>query len=207
MKSSTAARVLAGAALIGSLACAGVSNAQTAAAPSSQPLGGPVINGLCILDNNRMVTQSSVGKAVAARLKALSTQVSGELTPQRTALQTEGQALSTQKVPPNDPRVAAFQTKAANFERLLQTREREMQMTQQKALGRIGTEADSVVRAVYAQKNCGILFDRGSLFGANPQMDITDQVIAGLNAKITTFNFDRERLPAQQPTAAVAPKK
>jgi Skp family chaperone for outer membrane proteins len=204
MKTTSAARVLAGASLIGAMACAGAAGAQAAkpaaapaAAASNAPLGGPVIPGVCILDNGRLVQQSAVGKAVIARMQALTTQVTNELTPLRNSLQTEGQTLQAAKPAANDPRIAALQQKAANFERTAQIREREMQLTQQKALARIGTEADSVVRAVYAQKSCGMLIDRNSVFGANPAMDVTDNVIAGLNAKISTFNFDRERLPTQ----------
>lgn len=207
MTTSTAARVLAGAALIGSLACAGAASAQAAAA-APPPLGGPVINGVCILDKSRMVSQSAVGKAVTARLNQLAQQVNAELTPTGNALQTERQQLASQKVAESDPRVAAWSQKAANLQRTAQIRDREIQLTEQKALDRIGVEADPVVRTVYAQKNCGLMLSRAAVIGGNQQMDITDAVIAGLNAKITTFNFNREVLPTQQAAApAPAPVK
>jgi len=194
------ARTLAGVTLVAALAGAGAAAAQAPAAaarPAAAPLGGPVIAGVCVLDNQRMVQQSAVGKAVIARMQQLAQQVSGELNPQRTALQTEGQTLTNQKVASTDPRVAAYRTKAETYARTEAIRERELQMTQQKALARIGTEADPVVRQIYAQKNCGLLLDRSGVFGSNPAMDITDQVIAGLNARITQFTFERERMPQQ----------
>jgi outer membrane protein len=38
-------------------------------------------------------------------------------------------------------------------------------------------------------------------------MDITPQVITGLNAKITQFSFDRERLDQAPPAAAAQPAR
>ena len=58
-----------------------------------------------------------------------------------------------------------------------------------------------VVIATYQARNCSVLIASGLALG-NPQMDITGQVVQGLNTKIKTFTFNRERL--DQPTAAPA---
>ena len=51
-----------------------------------------------------------------------------------------------------------------------------------------------VVGTAYQQAKCSILIQRDAVMVVNPAMDITQQVITGLNAKITQFTFDRERL-------------
>jgi outer membrane protein len=53
------------------------------------------------------------------------------------------------------------------------------------------------LKDVYTQRACALLFDRNALFGANSSMDVTEAVIEKLNAKITQFAFDRERLDQQ----------
>ena len=60
-----------------------------------------------------------------------------------------------------------------------------------------------MIRASYQQARCSLLIQRDAVVLANPAMDITPSVITGLNAKITQFSFDRERLD-QAATAAPA---
>ena len=93
------------------------------------------------------------------------------------------------------------------------------QRTQEKALGRLSDEIAPLVRTSYQAKGCSILLNREALTLnlANPAMDITAPVVTALNAKITQFTFDRERLdqaasnqaagrPAA-PAAAPAPRR
>jgi outer membrane protein len=61
-----------------------------------------------------------------------------------------------------------------------------------------------VVIATYQARGCSVLLT-GSVVTGNPQMDITDQVVTGLNAKIKTLTFNRERLDAPAPAAPAAP--
>ncbi|RYG11755.1 MAG: OmpH family outer membrane protein, partial [Caulobacteraceae bacterium] len=47
---------------------------------------------------------------------------------------------------------------------------------------------------VYASKACGLLFDRNTAMGGNFANDLTAEVVAGLDARIQTIAFERERL-------------
>jgi outer membrane protein len=51
-----------------------------------------------------------------------------------------------------------------------------------------------VVRQVFAQRSCSVLLNENSLVYPAPAMDITPQVVQGLNAKIQSFPFDREHI-------------
>lgn len=203
MTVSPSARLFAGVASLAALTMADAALAQQRAAvpaptASNQPLGGPVIPGVCIFSNQQLITQSTVGRAVISRVQQLEQAVNAELTPQRTAIETEARtvqalpagAARTQRERALGPRVQAYQ-------QLAQLRTRELQATQQKALSRVATEAEPVVRQVYTQQRCGILLDRNAIFGGNQQMDVTQAAINGLNGRIQTFSFERERLPAQ----------
>jgi outer membrane protein len=185
--------------------------AQTAAPAAAQPAPGPMIPGVCTYSNERAIGASTVGQAVAARMKQLSQAVDAELSGERTALQTEGKTLqAAQQAGTMDQntlqqRALVFNQRAETLEKKTQIRVRELQATEGKQLQKIAEQLDPILKQVYAERNCGLLLDRNSLYGANPAMDVTDTVIQKLNAKVTTLSFDRERLDQQPAAAAAAP--
>ena len=75
-----------------------------------------------------------------------------------------------------------------------------MQLTQKKALQTFSTYMDPVVRQVFTQRACSVMLDGNSLIYPAPAMDVTGQVIAGLNAKVRPFPFDREHIDPNTPT-------
>jgi Skp family chaperone for outer membrane proteins len=181
-----------------SLATASAAPAQTAA-PAPQ-LGGPVIPGLCILGRDALFANAKVGQAANARLKALSDQAQAEIDRERTPLDAEVKAFEAQAKTLTPAQVqekrTALATRLDALQRKAATRSREMELTRQKVTDRIGTEVEPVVAQVYKTRNCGALFSREAMMGANPAMDITAAVIQALDAKITTISFEREALQA-----------
>ena len=146
---------------------------------------------------------STVGKFVQTRIQQIGTQVQSELGAEQTAIQTEAKALDGQRGTLDqasiDQKTSALQLRANALQRKAQLREREMQATQQKAISRIGQEMEPIIRASYQQAKCSLLLQRDAVVLANPAMDITQSVVAGLNVKITQFAFDRERLDQATP--------
>jgi Skp family chaperone for outer membrane proteins len=212
-------------AAVSTLALSSSALAQAAAAPPVPQ--GPAIPGLCIISIEGAVAGSTVGKYVDTRLQQIVQQVQAELGGERTAIENEARALDSQRgaLDQNtlEQRGAALQVRNNALQRKAQQREREVQATEQKALARVGEEMDPLIRQAYQQKNCSVLLQRTAVVIANPAMDLTPQVVAALNAKITQFAFDRERLdqtvaapagavtrpaaPAPARPAAPAPKK
>jgi outer membrane protein len=182
---------------------------QAQTPPAPPPVNhGPALPGVCILSLDGAIGSSTVGKYVQTRLQQITQQVQTELTSEQNALQNEAKALDAQKGALDqgafEQKSASLQVRAAALQRKAQLRERELQATQQKALGRVGQELEPVIRASYQQARCSLLLQRDSVILANPAMDITQSVITGLNAKITQFAFDRERLDQAAPPAAAA---
>lgn len=178
--------------------------APAAAAPAAPPLAqGPNVPGVCVLSIQGAIGASTVGKYVDGRMKQIISQVNAELNTEKTTLDNDAKALDAQRATLDqgtlEQRGAALQVRANALQRKAQLREREVQATEQTALGRVGAELDPVVRQVYQQRQCSLLFQRDALVLASPAMDITQLVVTGLNAKITQFNFDRQRL--DQPAA------
>ena len=199
--------------LISAVALAGIASTASAqtvggapAAPApaqAQPLGGPVIAGVCLLSREAIFANVAVGKAASARLQELTRTAQAEIDAQRTPIETEARALEGQPDnAANQPRRQALATRFQTLQSQAAQVGREIEATRAKALERISTEAQPVIAQVYGQKNCGLLFDRNSALGGNFANDLTADVVRGLDARIQTITFERERLPQQQPAPA-----
>lgn len=195
------------------LAFASVVAAQTppaAARPAApvllQPKHGPAIPGVCTYDAGKAMKTSEVGKYVIGRLTQIAAEANAELQAEDTAIKNEARAIDaagpTLTADAREKRGADLQVRYNANQRKKQLRQAEVQQTENKAFMRIAQELDPIAVGVYQARNCAILLGEGVML-SNPAMDITDQVILGLNAKIKSFTFNRERLdtPAAPPRA------
>jgi outer membrane protein len=203
------AYVAAGCASAIALSGATAAFAQAPAAPAITH-GAPVA-GLCTISIEGAIGTSAVGKYVTSRLQQLVAQVNAELNAEKTSLDNDARALEGQRntLDQNtlEQRAAGLQVRNNALQRKAQMRDREMQATQEKALGRVGDELEPLIRQAYQQKACSVLINRNAVVGDmfNPASDLTNTVVAALNTKITQFAFDREHLDqAAAPTAAPA---
>ena len=200
--------LLAGAACLSLTGAAGAASAQAAAPAAAPMVAGPALPGICIFSNERAIGTSVVGKYVGTRIQQLTTQANAEVTGEQTSLQTDARALEAQKPTISadvyQQRSLALNQRYQALQRKAELRGREMDATEQKAVARIATEVNPLLRTVYGQHNCGLLLDRNAVFGANPSMDVTDDVVKLLDVKITQFPFDREHLDQPQAAGAAA---
>jgi outer membrane protein len=191
-----------GVALLAALALASSVSAQAArpatpaaAAPVTQ---GPPITGLCILSVNQAISTSTVGKFVSDRMNQIVAQVKAELQPEDTAIATDSRALAAKRSTLDqatfNSQAQALEARANALRQKADLRQREVQATEQKSLNRIAQELDPIARQLYEQHRCSILVNRDAVMIANPEMDITSQAVAGLNARIQQFAFEREHL-------------
>jgi Skp family chaperone for outer membrane proteins len=169
-----------------------------AAAPRPTIPQGPPIAGLCIYSNDYTVGASAVGKFVSQRLQQLQQQVQAELSAEQTALQTDAKAFdaarATLSTEVQQQRLLSLQQRDAALQRKAEQRDKELQATAQKAIGRVVSEANPLLQQVYAQHTCSVLLDGQAVMGSNPAMNITPDVVRLLDAKITQFAFEREHL-------------
>lgn len=181
---------------LSTLALASTAFGQTAPAAGGTLAGGLPIPGVCVFYRDAAVANSTAGKAMTERMKQLVGVVQAELKQEGDALQTEQKALEAmtrEQLQANQARVTAFQERAAAFQRKQQVRAQELQATQQKQVGLILQQADPLINQVYNERKCSLLIDRSQIYGANPSMDVTDLVLAQMNAKIAATPFERER--------------
>lgn len=196
------------------LASGSAALAQTPAAPAIT-YGAP-IPGLCAVSVDGVIANSTVGKYVDQRLQQIAAQVQAELSGEKSAIDTEARTLESQRSSLDqntfEQRVSALQTRQNALERKAAVREREMQATQQQAVGRVINEMKPLIAASAQQQKCAMVIDRSSVIMVNPAMDLTSGVVTGLNGKLTQFAFDRTHLdqqaaPPVTQTPAQAPAK
>jgi outer membrane protein len=183
--------------------------AQAAAAPAApQVTHGPPLTGVCIFSFENTVGGSTVGKYVGTRMQQILAQVNAELNGEKATLDNDAKSLDSRRASLDqtsfETQAAAIRVRADALQRKAQLRDREVQATERKAEQRILQEMEPLIRQVYQQRACSMLLQRTAVVIANPAMDITPAVVTALNAKITQFPFDRERLD-QAPAGAAAP--
>ena len=171
-------------------------------APAAQPLGGPVIPGVCLLSREAVFANAAAGKAASARLQDLAAAAQSEIETERQPLEAQLRALETQ--PDNAARRQRAETLAGQWQALQQKAahaSQEVEATRLKAMERIANEAQPAIAQVYAAKACGLLLDRNSALGGNFANDLTAEVVQLLDSRLSTITFERERLPqvAAQP--------
>ena len=178
---------------------ASAATAQQASAAPANP--GPVIPGVCVYYNARLLAQSSAGQAVEARMQQLAQEVQGELQPYATAIQTEAQQLQSAgaSLPADqaNQRRQALQQRVQEAQQLEATRENELRYTLAMQRQAITTAVSPILTAIYQEKGCGLLLDRESVFMMNPTMDVTDRVIQRLNTSLPTLSFNRLQVPVE----------
>ncbi len=183
------------------LTTGGSALAQAAAAPAAAAPAvthGPPLAGVCIFSFENAIGASKVGQYVDGRMKQIFAQTQAELTGEKNQIDNDAKALDAQRATLDqttfEQRGSALQVRASALQRKAQLRDREVQATEQKAVQRISQELEPYVRQAYQAKGCSLLLQRNSIIIGNPAMDITTQVVTGIDGKITQFAFDRERL-------------
>ncbi|WP_125257318.1 OmpH family outer membrane protein [Brevundimonas fluminis] len=178
--------------------------AGQAAAQAQGPANpGPVIPGVCVFHNERLLAQSTVGQSVQTGMRTLSQQVSGELEPYAQSIQAEITALEQGRgtIPEQEfaQRSQALQQRIAEARQLEAQRQQELEYTLNMQLRAIAQATDPILVAVYQERGCGLLLSREAVIEMNPAMDITDVVIQRLNAALPSLSFSRMTPPVQVP--------
>ena len=184
---------------IGAFALASLA-AGSAAAQGQVPANlGPVVPGVCVFHNERLLAQSTVGQSIQTGMQRLVAEVQGELAPYGASLQTEAARLRDggAAADPDGSDARAWQQRVQEAQALEETRQQELQYTRQMQIRAIAEAADPILVSIYQERGCGLLIDRTSVYIVNPGMDITDAVIVRLNTALPSLSFNRMPVPVQ----------
>jgi len=192
------------------LAAAAFAFGAFAAAPAAlaQPTGSATA---IVLNYERIVGTSDVGRDLTTKLQAIGTTMQGELQPEQTALEQEEARIrqSTQGMTPEQVQANSSLTNQINqfgqrfetFRARQVTAGRDLEYTRQRALADFNQQITPFVREVMEARGAGIVLDASAVQLVLPAYDGTDDVVQRLNQRLRTINVTRQAAPPQQPQA------
>lgn len=165
-----------------------------------------------VVDAQKVISESEVGKHVQRQLEAIGKTMGTELKASATPLQTSAQSLNTElqgktqqeafeviKARPDlQKKMTEMETNKQKLAYEQQVKQREIAMTEQKAISQIAVKVREIIVAVAKERSADVVLDKGSVIYGDP-VDITDTVLARLNTQMTRVSVVRERLPRQAP--------
>ena len=180
----SAALVALGATVFATIAVTGAANAQSDR--------GPVI---LIVNQAALLANSKAGQDIARQIgdlqKIVNSEVRAEvesITKESTELQEQRNLLSEEVL---QERVRALAVRERSFPALREIKLRELQMSEQKALGEIGKELQPILQKLVEDRGATLLLDRSAVMFASADNDITADVMAALDKKLQTVKVDR----------------
>lgn len=179
------------------IAAASVAMASTAMAQST----------ILVIDQARVLRDSDAGKHVKRQVESIGKQMESEIKSQVTPLTSERDRLVNElktisvdalKTRPDlQQRAKTLQEKGQKSELEARYKQRELQITEQKAIMKINKELEAILEALVKERNADIILDRSLVIYGGKTSDVTDTVISRLNGKIKSVSVVRERLPRQ----------
>ena len=177
----------------------GEESTATAAAEPSGPLPEPVI---VVVSMDSVTQASKVGQSIITQIQAMANQAKAELGPEAQALQREEAAVA--KLPSGErlaklealaPRRTAVQQKA-------QARDAQLKGAFALARADLGKMIEPILRQIVTARGANLVMDRrAASMLTDPNLDISKDVVAALDAKIQTYSV---KVPPPQTAPAAA---
>jgi Skp family chaperone for outer membrane proteins len=206
--------------------------AQTPAAPAAAPAGPPTptIAGICVINPDRILATSVVGKYADGRIQQINNdaaaEVNGEATKlgaDKTRFETDAKAFNAKFEGLNEdqakqlaatvqPQAQALQQtqqglvqREQQLQQLSEIRSREVEATLEKARRTIIENMQGPLQEVFQARSCAIMIDQSAAPLVASAMEVSRDVVTKLDAKIQQFPIEREVMPTQQGGAAARP--
>jgi Skp family chaperone for outer membrane proteins len=164
-------------------------------------LGGKPIAGLCMLSRDQVLAQSKVGMATDKRMQQLAEQARSDIQKDREPLDKQIQQFQEQasslKPADREARQKNLQGRMQALQNKAQVLDKRLRITRAKAMSEIGQKIQPLLDGIYKSHNCGLLLDRDSVLGGNMANDLTTDVIAALDKKVTSISFSLAPMPKQ----------
>ncbi len=160
-------------------------------AASAQALSAPIV---AVVDVQRATSQCNACKTALTQLetqlrglKSLQTSLEAPLRTEAASIQAAASALGG-KAPDAvlQARATAFQKKQDDAQRQLAAREQTFQRNRAYVLQQISTKLDPALSSVMARRGANVMLDAANVVRAAPGVDVTNDVIAALNASLTS---------------------
>lgn len=161
---------------------------------------------ILVIDQKRIMRDSEVGKHINRQLESIAKTMESEIKAtaqpyesERTRLVSELNAIGQEglKTRPDLQRKAQdLVAKGQKAQTEAAYKQRELQITEAKALQQVNNKLADILKAIVAERNADIVLERSVVIYGDGA-DVTDTVISRLNSEMRTVTVTRERLPRQ----------
>jgi len=160
---------------------------------------------ILVVDQGRVIRESSVGKHIAAQIKSIGSSMESELKASASPIESERDRLMNElksmdqaalkSRPDLQKRAQDLMAKGQKTQVEAAYKQRELQVTEAKAMKQVNEKLAKILEAVVAERNADVILDRSLVIYGGKSTDITDTVISRLNSQMRTVSVVRERLP------------
>lgn len=184
-------------AVVAAFAGAALAQQSSPAAPSSMSIG--IVDVPYIMQNSAAAKQirTQINKDEASYKAAFSKRDS-EL---RSSYQELQNQLSLLGPDAQRERRSAFEQRAADFEREVDFRKKDLQTREGRALKKVEDALKSVLQGMITERKVTLLLHKGAVVHFEPSMDLTEDALKRLNAKLPSVKVDP---PSPLPKAPAA---
>ena len=160
---------------------------------------------ILVVDTQKVLKDSIVGQHVARQLETIYSSAGSEIKAKRSPLESKAKSLQAQlktKTSVEELRSdASLQAQAKSLQADQQKfqveqyyTERELKITEAKAIGQINQRLKTIINQIAKERNADVVLEKSLVIYGGPA-DVTDLVISRLNSQLTTVPVTRERLP------------
>ena len=162
------------------------------AAANAQSVPGAII---AVVDLDRVTAECNACKTAQAALRSQATAFENERKTLGTSLQTERNSIQTavDALKGKDPdaalqaRIKAFQAKAQQDQTQLESRQQQIVRNQQYIQKQVADKLNPIYRQVMQRRGANILIEQGSTLATATNVDVTNDVLAALNASLPSI--------------------
>lgn len=167
-----------------------------------------VSGGVGIIDMLRIQREAAASKSIQAQLEKFRVADQQDLTKQENELRKIEQDLGQQRalISPEafTERRRQFEQRVNNLQRDAQNRKREFDKVQASAVRTVETALREVIEQIVTERRLSLVFPKSQTIFSAPELEVTDEVMKRLNAKLPSVKVSP---PAKAAPAKAAPAK
>jgi outer membrane protein len=154
---------------------------------------GPATPGVCVFSRDQALSASQAGVSASQQIAQFTQGARAELGAQRTAIYNDDRALAAQKTQlaaaDYQQRIAQLRQRYQSLDRTTQTRDAQLTQTRKDAFAQVAAVMSPSLAEIITTRRCGVVLEKATTYGSNPDMDITALVIQRMNARLPLLNL------------------
>ena len=161
--------------------------------PAAEPSGVIPVPKIAIVDVQKILRESLAAQSLREQLDQVRRQERDKIAKLEDTLRDSRQEIDRQRTVLSSEayanKVREWERKSSEHVRAVEKRKRALNVASERSLGKIQSELVKVIRAISDEKEINLVFTRGQVFFVDPDMNITDDVMASLNKDLASVKL------------------